>query len=272
MNCAASTLAFYKYTAGKFLEWIEPRGVTSPHEVTARQIREYIAELVANGKKDTTVWDHARAIKTMLRFWHEEKYIPEIIKFDLPKIAKKRLPMLTAEQLRAVVASCNHRDKAIVLFMADSGLRRAEVCALNWGDVDMQSGLVTVRCGKGGKARSAVIGANAVRRALLAYRRTLVDREGVLFRTRMGNRFTGSGFLRIFQRLTKRTGIHVTPHALRRTFTILSLRAGMSPLHLQNLGGWESLELVQHYAQMVDEDLLQAHRNHSPVDSLSNGS
>jgi hypothetical protein len=42
----------------------------------------------------------------------------------------------------------------------------------------------------------------------------------------------------------------------------------MNALHLQNLGGWEGLEMVQHYAQMVDDDLLQAHRAHSPVDSL----
>jgi len=33
-------------------------------------------------------------------------------------------------------------------------------------------------------------------------------------------------------------------------------------------GGSESLELVQHYAQIVDKDLLQAHKAHSPVDSL----
>ena len=55
---------------------------------------------------------------------------------------------------------------------------------------------------------------------------------------------------------------------MRRTFAILSLRAGMNPLHLQNLRGWEDLEMVQHYAQMVDEDLLQEHKAHSPVDSL----
>ena len=30
-----------------------------PKEVTARYIREYVAELVSSGKKDTTVWDHA---------------------------------------------------------------------------------------------------------------------------------------------------------------------------------------------------------------------
>ena len=49
----------------------------------------------------------------MLRFWHAEKYIPEIIKFELPKIAKTRLPVLTAEQVHAVVTPCNIRDKAI---------------------------------------------------------------------------------------------------------------------------------------------------------------
>jgi len=61
MNCTPSTLAFYRYTAWKFLEWIEYRGHTSPEEVTARYVREYIAELVSKGKKDTTVWDHTRA-------------------------------------------------------------------------------------------------------------------------------------------------------------------------------------------------------------------
>lgn len=270
MNCTPSTLEFYKYTAGIFLAWIEPRGVTSPEEVTARHIREYIAQLVGSGKKDTTVWDHARAIKTMLRFWHNEGYINAPIKFELPKIAKKRLPMLMAEQLGQIVKACNVRDKAIVLFMADSGLRRAEVCALNWGDVDMQSGLVRVAKGKGGKARSAVIGVTT-RRALLAYRRTLhtnVEQGSPLFQAKGGTRFTGWGLRTVFRRLTKRTGIHVTAHAMRRTFVILSLRAGMDVLHLQAMLGHESLEMTRHYAQMVDEDLLQAHKAHSPVDRL----
>ena len=38
----------------------------------------------------------------------------------------------------------------------------------------------------------------------------------------------------------------------------------MDVLHLQALLGHASLDMVQHYAAMVDEDLLQAHRAHSP--------
>ena len=139
MNCTPSTLAFYHFTVGKFLEWIEQHGVTRPEEVTARYVREHIAELVSRGKKDTTVWDHARAIKTMLVFWLGEGYMPTLVRFELPKLAKKRLPVLTAEQLKQLIRACDVREKALVLFMADSGLRRSEVSTLNWADIKPNS-------------------------------------------------------------------------------------------------------------------------------------
>jgi len=85
----------------------------------------------------------------------------------------------------------------------------------------------------------------------------------------LGGRFATDGFIQIFNRIKKHTGIHVSPHVLRRTFVILSLRSGMDVLHLQALLGHASLTMVTHYAQMVDEDLLQSHKAHSPVDNLS---
>ena len=265
MNCAPATLEFYKYTAGVFLSWTEAQGVMTPEEVTARVVRQYLASL--EGKADRTRHAHARAIKTLLRFWHIEKYIPEPVRFEMPKVAKKRLPRLTIEQLYQVARACNARDRAIVFFMADSGLRREETILLNWGDVDIKSGIVTVRRGKGGKPRISRIGATT-RRALLAYRRTLADRDGVLFQTRTGARFTGPGLYLVYRRLSERTGIYVTPHAMRRTWTLLSLRAGMDALHVQGLGGWADLEMVSYYAGLEDEDLLKAHRDHSPIDRL----
>lgn len=271
MQCSPATLEFYKHTAGVFLNWVESQGVTSPEQVDARLVRQYLAELAGRGKADKTLHAHARAIRTLLRFWYAEKYIPALVTFAMPRVEKKRLPCLTADQLSAVLAACrNSRDKALILFMADSGLRRAEIIALTWDDVDIMSGLVRVKRGKGGKARSAVIGA-MTRRALLAYRRSLENPAGdsPLFQSRNGTRFTGPGFLQVFRRLSKQAGIHVTPHSLRRTFVILSLRAGMDVLHLQAMLGHASLDMVQHYAQMVDDDLLQAHQAHSPIDNLS---
>jgi site-specific recombinase XerD len=122
MNCTPATLDFYKYTAGVFLAWIGKQGVTSPEEVTARYVRQFLAELLGRGKKDTTLHGNARAIRTLMRFWHAEGYTPNLIKFDMPKLSKKRLPVLTAEQIPQVIKAYNVRDKALVFFMADRGL------------------------------------------------------------------------------------------------------------------------------------------------------
>ena len=206
----------------------------------------------------------------MLRFWYAEGYIQNLPKFAMPKLDNKKLPVLDAEQLQSILKHCNKREKALILFLADTGLRREEACALNWGDIDFASGLVAVKRGKGGKARSAVAGASA-RRALLAYRRTQAEHEDTtpMFRNVDGSRLTGNALKLICRRLTERTGIKITPHTLRRTFATLSLREGMNIFHLQALLGHASLDMVQHYAQMVDDDLLQAHKAHSPIDNLA---
>jgi site-specific recombinase XerD len=265
-----NTIKFYQFTAGLFVKWLQSQGIGSPAELSARHVRAYLADLAGRGKSDGTLADHARAIRVMVRFWLAEGYLPAPIAFQIPKVPKKRLPTLDADSLAAVLAACdNPRDKALVMLMADSGLRKSEVIALNWGDVDIQTGLLIVHHGKGDKPRSAVVGANT-RRALLAYRRSLTDHsEGApIFQTRTGGRFTPKGFGQVFCKLRDRSGVNVTPHAMRRTFAILSLRAGMGELYVQALGGWEDLQMVRDYAQMIDDDLLQAHKAHSPIDNL----
>jgi hypothetical protein len=43
----------------------------------------------------------------------------------------------------------------------------------------------------------------------------------------------------------------------------------MYVLHMQAMLGIASLDMVQHYAKMVDNDLPQAQSVHSPIDNLS---
>jgi len=270
MNSSQATLDFYYYTCGKFLEWTENQHNTQkPDDCTARIVREYLSRLIGLGRKDTTVWNNARAIKTMFSFWYANQIMQEVIKYEMPKLLKKKLPRLTVEELERILKVCKVRDRAVIEFLVDSGLRREEAINLNWDDIDMQTGLVIVRRGKGGKDRVSVIGSK-VRRALLAYRRSLPVEEwvGALFKTDEGTRFTGNGMLAIFRRLSKKTGIHCSPHAMRRTWTIFSLRANMDSLYVQHLAGWEDQTMLDHYAQIEDIDLIRAHREHSPMDNL----
>ena len=87
MNCTAVTMSFYRFTAGKFLEWIEGQGVAGPAEISARHVRQFLAELVNRGLQDTTRHDYARAIRTLLRFWAAEGYTTPVV-FDMPRLEK----------------------------------------------------------------------------------------------------------------------------------------------------------------------------------------
>lgn len=268
-QCTQATLEFYKYTAGWFLLWAEQQGITSPDGITAQLIHEYLAGLAEKEKKDTTCHAHARAIRTLVRYWHAEGYIPEVVKVDMPKLSQKRLPILSPDRVDQVLKACNVRDNAIVSLMVDTGLRLSEVVHLNWGDVDMSNRLIHVKQANGKRARIIPIGFTA-QRALLEYRRTLenVTDETPMFLTHDHTRFTSDGFSLIFKRLSKRTGIHVSALALYRTFIILALRSGMNVLEIQAMLGNASFEMIQYYAQMVDKDLLPVHREFSLIDSL----
>jgi site-specific recombinase XerD len=267
-HCTPDTLKFYRNTAFKFVKWAERQGVESPKRITARHVRQYISELFDQGKQDTTCHDHARAIRTLVRFWFDDKIINQPIRFDMPKLQKKQLPILDEEQVRTILRACNTRDKAIVLFMADCGIRNTEVCKLNWGDVDFETGAVRIEQGKGQKDRMVAIGAYT-RRALLQYKRKIKNRtnQTPLFLSRKG-RFTRHGLLIVYRRLSKATGIHVTPHVMRRTYVILALRKNTDPGHVQRMLGHTSLDMVYYYAQLGNIDLLRIQNDSSPMDGL----
>jgi integrase/recombinase XerD len=258
------TVEFYEETAGSFVKWLIGSGA---EDFSAMHVRAYLSKLAERNLSDATLHKFARGIKAFARFCHREGYIQKAVSFDMPRVSEKALTVLSSEELKlAIAASLTRRDKAILLLLADTGIRASEALALDWCDVDIASGLVQIRKGKGGKRRSVVVGVKT-RRALLAYRRTVVhEPRDPVIQTYQGTRLKHSGLRMALNRIGERAGVKLNPHMLRRTFATLSLRAGINPLHLQALMGHSSLEMTRKYIKMVDEDLLLAHKEHGPVD------
>ncbi|NPV85904.1 MAG: tyrosine-type recombinase/integrase [Anaerolineae bacterium] len=267
MQCTHATLKNYQKILGKFINWLEAQGVTAPHELNARLVREYLA-LYAS-KSDWYLNGIARSIRTLVRFWHSEGYLPSPVIFAMPKVREKRLPFLNGEQVKKLLSVCSLREKAIILLFIDSGLRRQEFVNLNREDIDMQTGFIRVRQGKGRKDRTTAIGATT-RRVLLKYWQTCSNQSpnAPAIQTNQGERFSADGLSSLLSRLSKKAGVPFSPHALRRSFATLALKSGMDIVSLQALLGHSNIDTTRKYVQWLDADLLEAHRKASPIDNL----
>jgi len=75
MRVASRTLDYYNFHGGKFITWLEEQSVQCPEDIYVRHIREFLAELTNKNLASSYVHCHARVIRTLIRFWHEEKYM-----------------------------------------------------------------------------------------------------------------------------------------------------------------------------------------------------
>jgi site-specific recombinase XerD len=161
------TIEYYECTVGGFVEWLISNGIAEPDQITPIDVRAYITSVSERGVASATVHSHARGTRAFLRFLIEEGYISTPINIKMPRVEQKKMRVLSPDELNQILKVCKKpRDKALILFLVDTGLRRSEACSLNWIDVDIPSGVVNVRRTKNKRARSVFIGVKT-RRALL---------------------------------------------------------------------------------------------------------
>jgi integrase/recombinase XerD len=73
-----------------------------------------------------------------------------ILKVKAPKVALDPLEPISIEDVRALINTCQQgefigeRDRAIFLFLLDTGARARELCNMNIKDVDLNTGVVLV--------------------------------------------------------------------------------------------------------------------------------
>lgn len=274
-HCTPATLKWYRKYLGALVDWLHAQGVDRVADVTPDRLRSYLVELQGKELAPRTVHHHASAARTFFLFLEYEGLLPgdnPMRRVKMPRLPKEILPALTAEDVRKLLNACDvERDRALVLFLLDTGVRAAECAALDVGNVDMTTGAVMVRAGKGRKDRVVYLGKQA-RRQLTRYlgaRGTPPAAAPLWVALVSGERLTTWGLRQILDRLSVRTGVKpVSPHTFRRTFALWSLRAGMDLVRLAALMGHSDLKVLQRYLKIVEQDLQAAHDAHGAVDAM----
>lgn len=200
-----------------------------------------------------------------------------IRKVDAPKVVQKPIPGVKEDEIKRMVADCGKsktdtsiRDKAIILFLFDTGLRSFEFISLNINDIDLDSGHVRVRVGKGGKGRSVFIGAKT-KRELMRYLRTRAfEITDPLWISNKGERLGAAGLRKIIQRHAENAGIEDIPsaHDFRRGFATVFHRNVNSTIFLKRLMGHSSLTTTERYIEEDEKDLADAHQKGGVTDNI----
>ncbi len=274
-NCSPGTLDFYTYYLDTFTKFCTDSGAATIEQVTPNLMRLVLdafgADHTAGG-----VSCLYRATRTFL-LWYEEEtdgaWRSPTHKVKAPKVRYDPIPGLSVEDLQRLLSTCGRdwfgkRDRALLLFLFDTGLRRKELIALNLEDIDIDSGTVRVKHGKGDKPRVVYFGAEtatALRRYLRGQRQAT---DSPLWLDRDRSRLAYTGLRDMLTRRSKSAGLSEipSPHDFRRGFALTMLRNGADVLRVSKLLGHEGIEVTRRYLALIDDDLEEAHRQAGPVD------
>ncbi len=234
---------------------------------TSAQLRVYLAELSRGAPAAASLRRAMSAIRSFYR-WAIEQGLCEVSPAEhlrLPKLPERLPRHVSVDQAAAMVENPIQggwhqlRNGAILELLYGSGLRVAELAALDLEDLLRDRGLVRVRHGKGDKERQVPMG-GAAERALDAWLDHRGRQPGPLFLNRSGGRLSSRWMHRVVQQSGLQAGVAGThPHALRHSCATHMLAGGADLRAIQEQLGHASLGTTQRYAHVSPEHLLSVH-------------
>lgn len=275
-NASPRTVENYRRAleaAGAFLK------TTGWREANADHFRAYLFDQMKRNRSRATIRLEFAALRSFYRFLCERKSLGSnpLHAVLLPK-AEKRLPVfLTAAQIDALLRAPREakqekqapewmplRDAAILELFYSSGLRLAELAALDVKDIDPYGETVRV-LGKGAKERTVPVGEPALH-AIQVYRQSAKVNSGPLFISKLRKRL-GAGTIwasvKKYLRLAQ-IPVPASPHKLRHSFATHLLDAGADLRSVQALLGHASLSTTQIYTHVTTERLKKVYDKAHP--------
>jgi site-specific recombinase XerD len=258
------TVRVYRTAVESFLAYCAAAGVAP--ELTKSNVIGWLD--AQHTQQSATVRLRLTALKLFAKWLSAEEQFDAdpILAVKGPKMSQAPVADLSENEIARMVKVCggntlpHKRDKAILLLLAETGLRAAELLALDMGDIDLDACLLTVRKGKGGKPRrvrfSPVVAA-AIDRYSRA-RRLAIRRpaEGPLWISIQGGRLSHNGMVNSLKARAHAAGVagfHV--HRLRHSMSVRWLRAGGSEAGLRAHAGWADNTMITRYVKAASEQL-----------------
>lgn len=275
-NRAVRTVRNY-CSAAELLDEFLPadRGILSAQRP---DIERFIADQLDRHSTSTAA-TRFRCVQQFYR-WATDEELLEVSPMEgmtPPKLDEKVIPVLTLDEMRALVTVCDgktfedRRDAALIRFMLDTGSRLGEVHGLTITDIEAkeQTALVT---GKGDRQRRVYFSATtavALDRYMRERRRHPWGANPAVWIGPKGP-LTDSGISQVIKRRGRLAGIDgLHPHQLRHTWAHLMKVGGMADEEVMALGGWRTGQMLAKYGSSArSERARDTYQRMAPGDQL----
>jgi integrase len=191
----------------------------------------------------------------------EWQWIDKAPHIGLQAESKRRIRWITPAEAQRLMDCLPTHLVPIVQFALATGLRKANVYGLRWDQIDMTRRTAWIHPDEAKAGRAIGVPLNQM--AADAIRSQLGKHQDFVFTFR-GRRLTGHGSG--FDEACRKAGLeNFRFHDLRHTWASWLIQSGVGLAELQELGGWESVEMVRRYAHLAPEHL---HKHSRHIDGM----
>src|SRR6266540_5635568 len=266
-----SAIVAYRVAIDDLLKWSEANGRSVLEEAT---IVDYLRSYQQRaGPAPATYYRRFLLLRKFLRWFSQREGVRDpFLDLEPPPKPRQERDWLTREEFRLLLDAARRpernlpglaeRDRLVLLALVTTGLRRSELCSLEWQDLELngRKPSLLVRHGKGGKSRRQPLPARLARELLKLRDARQPAPTDPVFCGLGGGRLQETILADIIRRAAKRAGIekHVTAHTLRHTAaTWLRQERGDTRLVAEYLGHAD-LSMVSRYAHVDRDELFAA--------------
>jgi len=277
-GASVQTSRAYKLDLARFVTYVSVKGASSPNEIGAKMLREFVYHLKDLGLSPASIRRNISAVRTYFKFLLAEGHIVRdpSERLETPKRWRTLPEVLGVDEIEKLLAAPSldeplaFRDRAMLELAYGAGLRVSEWISLSVRDVMLQDHLVRV-FGKGAKERLVPIGRRAIG-AIAIYLRELRPKlekgegKGILFLNSRGEPLSRMGAWKILRKYVDQVGITkpVSPHTLRHSFATHLLEGGADLRAVQEMLGHVDISTTQIYTHVDREYLRTVHKQFHP--------
>jgi integrase/recombinase XerC len=269
------TVSNYRRDLEQLLNWCEQQAIAEWSELDSHGVRAFVASRHRQGLGGRSLQRTLSALRGFYDHLIREGLLKNNPGLDIPAPkSEKHLPhALDVDQTARLLeveekTPLGLRDKAMMELFYSSGLRLAELIALDVNSIDEADHTVRVT-GKGSKSRVVPVGRQALS-ALAAWRRVrpqlAATDEQALFVSQRGTRLSARSIQQRMSQWAVRQGVptHVHPHMLRHSFASHILESSGDLRAVQELLGHADISTTQIYTHLDFQHLARIYDQAHP--------